>query len=396
MNRSSRWALVAAALALGGTALAVHLVSASGSGVRSGRLAVRRGAVAPTVPVVRGDALVLPGGAAQRLDAPASAPLVGTQAPVATRSPDGRSVAYETFSYARRIDREQSFSDQGIERGDVLGTPRIRLRDLDAKRETALEPGSQSPAWRSDGALAYVVGAPPEYRADEPFLTNVVVRSAPDADPAAWTQEPGRYTVLGWAGTTLLVQRATPGDAPDILAFDAPNQLRTLASHASLLAVTPDGERVVVADSPADSDTPSVQLIRVDDGSTIGAAFVADARDPLTNAPQTWMLGPGSWADDRVVAASSSGLVVIRVGETLDFEQVLHLDSATQPEGALFEPRFAGGARTIAAWSQLPGTDPPRFAQLVCDRTQLACTRGPAVPAAAIPHPVYDSSGGNR
>jgi hypothetical protein len=355
------------------------------------------GSGGPPLAEVRGSELERPGGPPQRLDAEALAPLVGTEAPLAARSPDGATLAYNTFSYTRTIDRERSYADQGIRPGDVLGRPRIRLRDLTSGRERALEPGSEAPAWRSDGALAYVVGSPPEDRADEPFLTHVVVRPSGDASPSTWTTERARYTVLGWAGQTLLVSRGAPGAAPDILAFDAPMRTRTLAQAASLLAIAPDGKDVVVADAPADTPTPRVRRLRVADGTTVGATFVADARDPVTNAPLTWILGPGSWVGGHVVAAASSGLVVLSAGDGLSVEQVIHVDSATKPDAAIFEPRFADDdARTIVAWSAIPGGRPVRVAQLVCDRVALTCTRSAPQPAETPPRPVAESRGGTR
>ena len=81
------------------------------------------------------------------------------------------------------------------------------------------------------------------------------------------------------------------------------------------------------------------------------------------------------------------------------FEQVLHLESATKPNGVLYEPRFTDDStRTIVAWSDVPGTEiqgQSQSVQFVCDRYALRCSRGTPVPSTEAPRPVYDQSGGD-
>src|SRR5207244_5803959 len=104
------------------------------------------------------------------------------------------------------------------------------------------------------------------------------------------------------------------------------------------------------------------------------------------------------WLGDRVVMPSSSGLLVLRASpSSLSVEQVIHVDSATQPNGRLWEPRFADqSSRTIVTWSDLSGTEAGHSAQLVCDRFALTCTQGSAVPFAQAPRAVFDASGGDQ
>jgi hypothetical protein len=269
---------------------------------------------------------------------------------------------------------------------------------LRSGREVVLEPGSQSVAWRSDGALAYVIGDPPAYRANLPFLSNVVVRSAIDAAPAQWSTGPARYRVLGWAGRTLLVAVGQVGASPDLVAIDAPGRARTLSEASLLLGISPDGTRALVTETPAETAHPHVRLLRIADGAEVAAIPVADARDPVSGDPTAWISAPGSWLDDRVVVGSETGLVIFRVEDSISVDQVLHIDSATRQDGALFEPHFVDrDARTIVAWSGVPGTQPRvRAMQLRCDRIALACTRSAAVAPGEIPRPVDDLSGGGR
>ena len=394
MKRISSWALGGAVVGLAAAALVFHLVAASGVTARSGRLIVHRGVVGPPAPEIRGDVLVRPGEPAQRLATAASAPLVGTQGPVAALSPDGKLVAYNSFRWNREIDWRKSFADEGIQTGDPLGVPTIRLRDLATRRETVLEPGSQSLAWRGDGALAYVRGSPPAYRANLPFQAEVVVRT-PDGRMAVWTSEPDRYEILGWAGQALLVQRSFPGGAPDIVAMAGPSESHVVATSSLFIAISPDGANVLVEPSPAEVDHPRIRLVRVADGSELASLPVEDARDPVTGDHLAFVYGPGDWRGDHAVVASETGLLVLHTGETLQIEQVLRLEDAARPNGSLFEPRFADD-RTIVAWGGLPESKQPMAVQYACDRFALSCTRSAPAAPTNVPRLVYDLSGGNR
>jgi hypothetical protein len=394
-----RLVLVGSALTLGAaTGLGIRLVTAGGAPPRSGRATVTRATRAAAGPVVRGRILVPAGAARRRLALPASAPLVGNLGPVAAPSPDGRSVAYNTWRWHRPIDWEQPLAAQGIATGDALGTPQLRVLDMADGTESALEPGSLSPAWRHDGALAYARGVHATYRANEPYLRVVVVRRTPGADPAVWLGQPDRYTVQAWAGHTLVVRRDVPGGNADILAVDGPGSARPLATQVDLLAVSPDGSEALVAENVAETTSPAVRLVQVRDGREIARMPIASIVDPAAAASISWVNGPGDWRGDHVVVSSSTGLVVLRIRSgSIALEQVIHVDSATRPNGAFYEPRFTDeGAHTIVTWADLPATGGRQSAQFVCDRYALTCDEGAAVPADAAPRPVYDESGGDR
>ena len=393
MKRFHRLAYGGAALVVAAAVLSVHLVAASGNTARSGRVHVVRGTVPPAGLEVRADRLVRPGRRTQTLGAPASGGLVGTALPVAALSPDGTALAYETFAWKRPIDWSKSFADLGIETGDPLAVPAIRLRDLATGRETSLGEGSASIAWRADGTLAYVVGEPPRYRANLPFLATVVVRT-PAGATTTWTPQPERYEVAGWARRTLIVEQHFPGAAPDLLAFDGPDDSRTLARDMSFIGVSPEGDRVLVVDT-GDNPHARVRLIRVADGVEIASMPVADIRDPVTQDPVAWIVGYGDWRGDAVVVASETGLVVLRVRDDVAVEQVLHLDVATRPNSSLVEPRFADD-RTITAWGGFPiERSHVQAVQYACDRYSLSCTRSAPVSPREAPRPVFDSSGGS-
>ena len=249
-------------------------------------------------------------------------------------------------------------------------------------------------AWRDDGALAYVRGDPPAYRANLPFLANVLVRTA-NGGVEQWSADAARYEVAAWAGKTLLVQKDSAGGAPDLVAFDGPRSSRTLATSVLFLGVTPDGRDALVAQTAADDPHPRIRLVRVADGTEVASIAIADARDPVTDDPLLGVYGPGGWRGERVVLPSETGLLVLRVDTgSIAVDQVIHVDAATKADASLLEPRFVDD-RTITAWGGVPGTAPHmQVAQYVCDRVALTCTRSAPITPAEAPRPVYDLSGG--
>jgi hypothetical protein len=393
-----RIVLLGCALVAVAVALSIHLVTAGGTAAHSGRVATRRAEAAPRGRIVRGRSLLGFARSAIQLPVAASAPLVGNLGPVAAPSRDGRFVAYNTWRWARPIDWQRSLNDQGIRTGDPLGRPQLHRVDLRTGADTALEPGSMSAAWRADGALAYVRGSSPDYRANTQYLTVVLVRSAAAAAPVVWSPVPDRYLVEGWAGRRLIVRQALEGGRGTLVVFDGPGSSRVLAEDVELLAIAPSGSAVLVTQTAAHAAAPSVRLISVADGSEEARLDLAEVVDPVTRNAVTDVVGLGGWHGGHVVTAASSGLVVFRVsGGQLSAEQVLHVDAATRPGGGFYEPRFADADdRTIVAWADLPASGGRESAQFVCDRYALRCDEGASVPSSKAPRPVYDPSGGDR
>jgi hypothetical protein len=397
-------ALVAAAAV---ACLGVWLLPAAAEAPRSGALEIRDGNPVAAGAFVAGGEIRGPRSAdaalrrgPQRLGRPASAPLVGGDGPVASASPrDPATVAYGTWAWTRAVDWSRAFAEQGIETGDALGMPTLRVHDTASGGERSLEPGSFGAVWRSDGALAYVVGDPAAYRANEPYLTRLVVRAEVDAPAHAWTSRPDRYRAVGWAGDRLVVVRDFPGEAPDVEVLDGPGRERVLAAHAAALAISPDGDRLLVSVGEPATASAALSLRDVASGREIASLALAEIADPVDARAVRWISAPASWVGDRVLAATDTGLVVLRVGaDRLSVEQVLHVDLDRFTTGSIYEPRFRDAdTREIVWWADVPrGRAEPRSAQFVCDRYTLACTRGPAVPAAVAVRPVYDQSGGSR
>jgi hypothetical protein len=283
----------------------------------------------------------LHGRRAVELAGPPVAPLAGWLTPAGAPSPDGRYLAYNAWKELRRDDPALSWSDQGIELGDPLATPSIRLYERASGADAVLEDGAFSLAWRADGALAYFKGAERDYRAGIPYAGDVFVRSAPDAQPVRWSSERARYVVVGWAGRTLLGYREREGEALDVVAFDEPGRMRILAPNAGLVAISPDGRRAFVEEGPAQG-RPNVRILEI-------ASAAAVARLDLTRVdPGVGTVGyAGDWHGDRVVASSASGLALFRVGgKAIRLEQAIRVRVPS-----LSEPRFADGGRHVIAWA---------------------------------------------
>jgi hypothetical protein len=310
----------------------------------------------------------LRGTRALELAAPPVAPLAGWLTPVGVPSHDGRYLAYNAWKELRRDDPALSWADQGIETGDALATPSIRLYDEVTGDDAVLEDGAFSLAWRADGVLAYFKGAERDYRAGVSYVGDVFVRASWDAEPVRWSPERARYIVVGWAGRMLLGYREREGEALDVVAFDEPGRMRILAPDAGLVAISPDGRRALVEQGPAQG-RPNVRMIDV-------ASAAVVARLDLTHVdPAVGAVGyAGDWEGDRVVASSASGLALFHVGaKTIRLEQAIRVRGL-----GLSEPRFADAAGHVIAWAS-----GRRGGVLVdCERASGRCDRFRPLPDA--------------
>jgi hypothetical protein len=360
--------VVAATAAL--TAFGVF--GARGAAPHTGPLVVRTGLERPPGPFVRGEALYDGKGGRTRLGGSVSGALMGPLSPVAVASPDGESVLYNTWRELRRVDTARSFSKQGIGAGDALGTPSLRLRA--AEHDVVFERGAYSAAWRRDGAIAFVRGVDPNFRAGLVYTGQVVVRRGLHGREAPWTTEPARYVVYAWAGDRLLFYRLGEGETLHLLVADGPGQVRPL-TDGSAIALSPDGSRVAVL-SP---DAKSIRVLGVADGGEHGLV------DLTTSTPSlAWAGYSGSWVGEHIVAPASSGLAVFLAhSDSIELEQVLSLDETQFPAGVQ-EPRFTDEAgNEIVASADVPPKEGHAAVSffLSCDRIARSCERGEETPA---------------
>ena len=365
-------ALVAALSAAAGLAI-LGVFGANGAMPRTGPLDVRTGLKSPPGPFVRGDGLYNGRGGRAQLGGDASGALMGPLSAVAVRSPDGTLIAYSTWAELRTVDRGKSFSQQGIAEGELLGTPSLRIHD-DAGRDFLLARGAYSAAWREDGAIAFVKGVDPSFRAGRVYEGRVVVQSGLHGRETPWTDDAAHYVVYGWARDRLLFYRIGFGEKLELLVADGPGSIRPLAD-GSAIAISPDGTRVAVVSQ----DGTSVRVLNVASGRELSWIDVATATPPLR-----WVAYSGSWIGDHVVAPASSGLAVFHVDtDSIELEQVLGLDRTTFPAGVQ-EPRFVDeDANEIAAVADIPPANAGDGTSVIlqCDRITRTCERGEAAPA---------------
>jgi hypothetical protein len=286
----------------------------------------------------------------------------------------GRILAYETWWAPAEFDQENSLEAQGVEPGDRLGSPRIRVRSLAEGRERFFERGSRSPSFRSDGAIAYTVGDDPFARSQRPFLTHVRVRRTFRQAPRTWSRSPGRYTVLGWAGRRLLVERSIPAGFPELLVFDGPRRERSLGSGVNLVAVRPDGQALLVR-RPREVQ---VRVLSTNDGSLLAAGDLAEP-----------VFGIGHWLGEFVAVATQGGMAILRV----QTDRVESVQSFAIPSGrSLQQPRFVG-EDAFSAWTSGGGDDSrPNSATLYrCTLATPSCVAR-EFPLRSLPRPVFDVS----
>jgi hypothetical protein len=301
---------------------------------------------------------------ADKLAAPVSSTLIGALSPAAVTDP------------ARRILAYNSWRGRG---------PVIRLRELATGKESLLDDGALSLAWRRDGALAYFKASEAKVRDIRRYSGHVVVRRSPGAPPTRWTRRPARYVAAAWAGSRLLVYRLRTG-WPDLLVLDAPGRVRVLARAGAVVAISPDGRRAFLA--TYGSSPPVVRVIEVGGGRTV-------ARLTLRGTAIRWLTESGSWSGDDVIATASAGLAVFRVAPGgITLRQLVRFPRGAFPTGVL-EPRFRAAGERVVARGELeprPREALARGVVLDCDRLRLRCTQGPPVSSALGPHLVYNPS----
>jgi hypothetical protein len=314
-------------------------------------------------PYVAGDRVYgLPRRGEVELEAPIDTTLIGTLAPAAVPSPDGRMLAYNSWRGRR---------------------PVVRVHDLETGRDDVLSQGAMSVAWRADGAVAYFKALVPDVRTPKRYAGHVVVRSGRNGPATRWTAKPGRYVVAAWAGRRLLLYRVG-ASWPALLVLDSARGPRVLARTAALVAISPNAERAFV--STYGASPPVVRVLDIASGREIARLAVPSVQ---------WLTESGSWTGELVAATASSGVAVFRVGATsIALEQVLRFARAGFTVGPL-EPRVEADGRRIVGWAELapgPRQALSQAAVLDCDRSERRCAQGPPISTAVGVRLVYDPS----
>lgn len=348
-------------------------------------------------PWIVGDRLHNLGGVAeQRLGAPvwASGSLYFINKPVAVPSPDGRFLLY------RSTDPEQWLGSSA--------TPVLRLYELRTGRDEIFQYGAATLAWRADGALAYSKGLRTRPRVfDGDPVGHVYVRKSLDAPAVRWTTTPARYSVLRWAGDSLLVGaiaagKATPIHGEGVYALTGPRAARKLPI-GDVVAVDPVGELAIgpVTLEPLLAGSLTFRVVRIADGEVLDELDLPAVIAPDTPYAAAHSITGGSWADSYVVVSfassgldSTDALVILRFdGEALTPAHVFRLDPASaaaagfgrEPQYFFHGPRFLDEeAKEIVVWAPVTERDGRRTRVssifLHCHRVEKRCRRTEPLP----------------
>jgi hypothetical protein len=308
----------------------------------------------------------------------------------------------------------------------------LRLHDLVTGEGRLFERSARSVAWRADGAIAYAKGRASVTRFDLPasnergfdpsaggLIGHVLVRGSVNASAQRWTRLPSEYTVLAWAGTTLLVGASTVSEASverlfgnrdqaeqGVYALDGPGRVRKLPI-GGVVAVSPSGDLLAgpaSSSSPADvPTTATLRIVRIDDGRVLSELDLTPIMTPERPYARGYELsGAGSWAAGYIVVAYrteidesfppllgrelfNSPLLVLRFDDgKLTVAHVFTLEKSSAREAGFTNsspfsgPRFIDDqGRAIVAWS---ATRNYSSVFLRCDRVEKKCSRSGRLP----------------
>lgn len=322
------------------------------------------------VPSIHGDRLYGVTGMPLQLAKPLLAPLVGYGEPLAVPSPGWRDVVYHAWD--------------GEIRGD--GTPVLRRVHLRTGTDVELARGAQSVAIDADGRVAYTKASRPRHE-NSPHGTlggrvgHVVVAPSLAGRATRWTMHEGEYIVLAWARETLLVDSlAGPGyhppagnePPPGVYALPRAGVLRALPIRG-LVAVSPDGRRVLGWWNEGDGPSRGVRLVDVATGAIV-------ATSPLK------VFRRGAWHGERVVVSvggNANKLAVLRIrGDAIVVERLLALgdDPALRATYGPFlgSPVFVDEGRTvIMRVASVTRDEKAHFVGfLTCELSARSCVRG--------------------
>lgn len=264
--------------------------------------------------------------------------------------------------------------------------PDLRLFDPATGSDTLIVASATTPAWRRDGALAYSHRTPAPGKMPD-FDQMLEVRASPTAPPVTWSAGADAFQPIAWAGSTLIASTfGTDGSGvASLFVLSGPGEARELA-HGALVAISPDGTRVVVASKAAPDGIPSspdLELIELATGAVEARLDLRQVTPPALTTGQILPAGAGDWLGSRIVFPAPAGAVVLSSDNgTLTLVSVARFTGDAGLRGAEYhEARFTGttGNDVIERAIVLPpsgkgGQMLP--SALVCDLAAARCTRG--------------------
>lgn len=286
------------------------------------------------------------------------AALTGDVTPTAVLDASETHLLYSSFEYVRDFDFRESWSDLGIELGDPIGRPNIRLFNLDSGEDELLIPGAGSFALDAAGRLAYFKGDNLDYLNGETYLGSVVVRPSVKGEPETWIDIPGKYAVIAWAGPGVLFYAYSDEAVGEetglggLYISRGPGRYQWLGTATALVAVSPDGTRALL--TSYSEGTPVMKLIDLETSGTI-ASLQTPALEASTGEAVDYVEGNGWWVGDRIVASTDSGLLVFKqTGNALEIEKWIARDKKAFPLDFI-EPRLTPDGSRIVAWTPIKG-----------------------------------------
>jgi hypothetical protein len=274
---------------------------------------------------------------------------------------------------------------QGSPSGQVVyvaGTENQSLRLFDPATgvDSEIDASGTLPAWRHDGALAYVRYVPGTGASQ----ATIVVRRSATGAPVTWATGSG-YEPLAWAGDSLIVAQQDTAPAPRLLAFTGPGVMREIGSGA-LVAISPDGTQLLIADGASLDGIPSsphLRLVDLASGATVATLDLSKVAPDGINVGTIVPGGSGAWENGRIVFPAPAGVVVLAVtSDGLALAKIATFTGDRGLRGAEYhEARFIdpSGNRVIVKAIVLPpsGTGGQMLpSALICDLAADTCTRG--------------------
>jgi hypothetical protein len=268
----------------------------------------------------------------------------------------------------------------------TLNHPDLRLFDPSTGSDERIAANAATPAWRQDGTLAYAQHTPSPNSIPD-FNVIVEVRASATAPAVPWSTEATAYQPLAWAGDTLIVSTFLTDNngVSTLFALSGPGSARKIA-HGALVAISPDGSRVLVAKDAARDGIPSSPDLEIIDLATGSVERTLDLRQvtPLgLTIGQILPGGAGDWLGDRIVFPAPAGAVILNTSNhTLTLVNVAHFTGDYGLRGAEYhEARFTGttGDQVIERAVVLPPSGKGGQllpSALACNLTAITCTRG--------------------
>jgi hypothetical protein len=243
--------------------------------------------------------------------------------------------------------------------GDI-SFPSIHRFTLSTGTDAAIATSAFSFAVRHDGAIAYFRFPDPDVRKGVVPVGSINVATSAsgpslDANSTTWTTAPDHYVVAAWAGDTLIAYRENDGGTRDVLALDGPSQVRTLASGAQIVAISPDGTEVMLTGQSAGSSIPgTVEVVRVADGAVVASAAVSTL---AANGASLGSIGnTGDWIGNLVLADTGAGLALLRIDSTITVDRVIGTAMSEPQFVSNDSTRFIGWRVALAAENATPSS----------------------------------------